>query len=64
MPDVLCAASLPGSFLTYRGSSTRAGNRILIVLVLVTIVVVAIWAMNGGLDDISARQTDTVTVSG
>jgi hypothetical protein len=50
--------------LTYRGSSARAGNRVLIVLVLVTIVVVAIWAMNGGLDDISAGQAETVTVSG
>jgi hypothetical protein len=36
---------------------------VLTVLVVITIVVVALWAVNGGLDDISL-EADTVTVSG
>jgi hypothetical protein len=36
---------------------------VLTVLVVVTILVVALWAANGGLDDISL-EADTVTVAG
>lgn len=49
--------------MTYTGNSTRTTNRVLIVLVVVTIAIVAYWAMNGGLDEIQVAETETVVVS-
>ncbi len=51
--------------MTFRGQSTPATNRVLTGLVLITILVVALWAINGGLDQIPVIETesDTVTVA-
>ena len=51
--------------MTFRGQSTRATNRVLMGLVLITILVVALWAINGGLDQIPVTETgsDTITVA-
>lgn len=48
--------------MTYTGNSSRATNRVMIVLVVVTIVIVAFWAMNGGLDEIQVAETETAVV--
>ena len=55
--------SLQGGLLTYIARSSRTSNRVLIVLVVMTIVVVAYWAVNGGFDEIPVTQTGTVTVT-
>lgn len=49
--------------MTYTGNPTRATNRVLIALVVVTIAIVAYWAMNGGLDEIQVAETETAVVS-
>ena len=49
--------------MTYEGRSTRATNRILMVLVIVTIAIVAFWAMSGGLDEIVVTQGEIPAVS-
>jgi len=49
--------------MTYTGKSTRTTNRVLIVLVVVTIAIVAYWATNGGLDEIQVAEPETVVVS-
>jgi hypothetical protein len=49
--------------MTFRGQSTRATNRVLTGLVLITILVVALWAINGGLDQIPVIETETDTVT-
>lgn len=49
--------------MTYTGNSSRATNRVLIALVVVTIAIVAFWATNGGLDEIQVAQTETAVVS-
>lgn len=49
--------------MTYVGNGSRSANRVLIALVIITILVVAVWAMRGGLDEIQATETDTVVVS-
>lgn len=48
--------------MTYTGNS-RSTNRVLIALVIVTIAIVAYWAMNGGLDEIQVAETETSVVS-
>ena len=49
--------------MTYEGSRARAANRVLILLVVVTIVLVAYWAMNGGLDEILIHQPEPASLS-
>lgn len=49
--------------MTYVGNGSRSTNRVMIALVIITILVVAVWAMNGGLDEIQATEADTVVVS-
>lgn len=49
--------------MTYTGSSSRTTNRVMIALVVVTIVIVALWATNGGLDEIQVGETETAVVS-
>ena len=64
-PGVLFLRRFQGENLTYQGHSTRAANRVLIALVVVTIAIVALWAMSGGLDEIRVSDdSGTVTVSG
>jgi hypothetical protein len=50
--------------LTYRGPAAHRTNRVLIALVVVTIAVVAYWAVNGGLEEIPVSQQATTSVSG
>lgn len=49
--------------LTYAPNTSRSSNRVLTVLVLITIVIVAWWAMTGGLDEVETPETDPVVVS-
>lgn len=49
--------------MTYTGNSTRASNRVLTVLVVITILVVAWWGMSGGLDEIQSTHVETAVVS-
>jgi len=49
--------------MTYTGDSSRTTNRVLIALVVVTIAIVALWATNGGLDEIQVAETEPVVVS-
>ena len=49
--------------MTYVESGSRSVNRVLITLVVITIIVVAAWAMSGGLDEIQATQPETAVVS-
>lgn len=49
--------------MTYAGNSSRSSNRVLIALVIITITVVALWAMSGGLDEIPASEAETVVVT-
>lgn len=52
--------------MTYEGNAARVGNRVMKVLVIITIVLVAYWAVNGGLDEIEVADTtptDSVTQS-
>lgn len=49
--------------MTYVGNGSRAVNRVLMTLVVITIIVVAVWAMSGGLDEIQATQPETAVVS-
>jgi hypothetical protein len=60
---VVCAASLQGENLTYTGNTSRSTNRVLTVLVVITIVIVAMWAMSGGLDEIQAGQPEPAVVA-
>lgn len=49
--------------MTYAGNTSRPSNRVLIVLVVITIAFVAFWAMTGGLDEIQVAQAETAVVS-
>ena len=60
---VICAKSLQGERLTYTGNSSRSSNRILIALVVISIMVVAWWAINGGFDEIQATDSDATVVA-
>lgn len=48
--------------MTYAGSTSRSTNRVLIALVVITALIVAWWAMNGGLDQIPVIE-ETALVS-
>lgn len=45
--------------MTYQGHGARRTNRVLIVLVVVTIAVVALWAVNGGFQEIPVAEQST-----
>lgn len=49
--------------MTYTGNSTRPTSRVLTALVVVTIAIVAYWAVTGGLDEIQVTETETAVVS-
>lgn len=49
--------------MTYESRATRATNRVLMGLVVMTILIVAFWAVNGGLDEIALTETEQVTVT-
>jgi len=49
--------------LTYAGNSARSSNRVLIALVVITILVVAYWALSGGLDEIQVAEAETAVVT-
>lgn len=49
--------------MTYAGSSSRNSTRVLITLVVITIVLVAWWAMSGGLDQVPVSGADTAVLS-
>ena len=64
----LCTQCLrPGRFeggsLTYEGQVAGRSNRVLILLVVITILLVAYWAINGGLDEIGITSGDPVVVT-
>ena len=48
--SLLAVAS--GRNLTYEDQADRRANRVLIVLVVITIAVVAFWGVNGGLENV------------
>lgn len=48
--------------MTYEGRQARASNRVLSALVIVTIVVVAFWAVRGGLESIPVTEAESVVV--
>ncbi|MFZ0013774.1 MAG: hypothetical protein WAL25_06610 [Acidimicrobiia bacterium] len=50
--------------MTYEADSTRRSNRVLIALVVITIAVVAFWAVSGGLESIQVTEGQTATVAG
>jgi hypothetical protein len=60
---VVCASSLQGENLTYTGNTSRSSNRVLTFLVVITIGIVAMWAMTGGLDEIQAGESEPVVVA-
>lgn len=49
--------------MTYAGSSSRTSNRVLIVLVVITIALVAWWAMGGGLDEVPVTGAETAVLT-
>lgn len=49
--------------MTYEGRQPRASSRVLTTLVVVTIIVVAIWAIRGGLDSIPVTEAESVVVT-
>ncbi|MGD2060981.1 MAG: hypothetical protein PVF87_08965 [Acidimicrobiia bacterium] len=49
--------------MTYQSRATRATNRVMMALVLITVLIVAFWAVNGGLDDIVVTETNQVNVT-
>jgi hypothetical protein len=59
---VICASSLQGEKLTYTGNTSRSANRVLTALVAITIVLVAWWAISGGLDEVQTTGTEQVVV--
>ncbi len=50
--------------MTQNGSSTPGTSRVLTALVVITIVLVALWALGGGFDQIGAPTADNAVVSG
>lgn len=48
--------------MTYEGRQTRASNRVLTALVVITIIVVAFWAIGGGLEAIPVTEAESVIV--
>lgn len=48
--------------MTYAGSTSRSTNRVLIALVVITVLIVAWWAINGGLDQLPVIE-ETAVVS-
>lgn len=48
--------------MTYVGSTSRSTNRVLIALVVITVLIVAWWAIDGGLDQIPVIE-ETAVVS-
>lgn len=49
--------------MTYEGRHQRASNRVLTTLVVLTIVVVAIWAVGGGLEAIPVTEVESAIVT-
>lgn len=49
--------------MTYAGSPSPSINRVLITLIVITILIVAWWAMSGGLDQIAVTGAETAVVS-
>lgn len=49
--------------MTYGGPTSRSSNRVLILLVVVTIAIVALWALGGGFDAIPETEAETVVVT-
>ena len=49
--------------MTYEGRQQRASNRVLMALVVLTIVVVAIWAVGGGLEAIPVTEVESAVVT-
>jgi len=49
--------------LTYVGPTSRSSNRVLMVLVVITIAFVAFWALRGGFDAIPQAEAETVVVT-
>ena len=49
--------------MTDVGNSAWSPNRVTIMLVIIAIAVVAIWAINGGFDNIQVAQEETPVVS-
>lgn len=43
--------------MTYNGQPTRSTNTVMKVLVIIAIVWVAFWAVNGGLEEITVPET-------
>lgn len=48
--------------MTYVGRSSRSTNRVLIALVVITILIVAWWALSGGLDQIAVTPETAVVI--
>ncbi len=49
--------------MTYEGEPSRRSNRVLQALVVVTIALVAFWAVTGGLEQIQVNDVNTATVT-
>lgn len=45
--------------MTYEGNPARGRSRVMKVLVVITIALVAYWAVNGGLDEIEVADTSS-----
>lgn len=49
--------------MTYEGRQARASRRVMTALVVMTIIIVAIWAVGGGLEAIPVTEVDSALVS-
>lgn len=49
--------------MTYDRRATLVTNRVLMALVVITVLIVAFWAVNGGLDEIAVPEPGQATVT-
>lgn len=49
--------------MTFEGQAARRSNRVLILLVVITILIVAYWAIDGGFDEIGITSGDPTVVT-
>lgn len=49
--------------MTYEGNPARGRSRVMTILVIITIALVAYWAVNGGLDEIPVADTAANSVT-
>lgn len=54
-------ASTPGERVTYDGRPARSTNTVMKILVIIAIIWVAFWAVNGGLEQITVPESSANT---